>query len=190
MKLINVYSPENVERARYAQIGMAVVTAVICLYLVISAALGIQRVQRTEGSLREAVSQSRMLSCTAAALQRKAASQSTQSRGGVDAFALQLSRWARESRVEIESLTPEGAPAQMEVSLGETNLGKWNVYKVRVNGRGDFVSVMNMLKKLREPRIPVRLESVLVQGADAGISGVVSYNILCTVYEKRKVESS
>ncbi len=189
MRYINLYSPENVDRARFVQMAVAVVAAGICMFVVVSTVLGIQRVQRTERELRDTVSQSRMLSCTSAALQRKAHRQAVLGRGGVDAFALQLSRWAHENRVDVESISPEGTPGTMEVALGETKLGKWNVNKVRVNGRGDFMAVMSMLQRMQDPQMPVQLESVLVQGVDSGINGTVSYNILCTVYEKKNESS-
>lgn len=185
MKYLKLYSPENVERARYAQMAVAGVAIALCLFVVVSTVLGVQRVRRTEGEFHQAVSQSRNLSRAAADLRKQAASQAFLSRGGVDAFALQLSRWARENNVDIESISPEGNPGTMEIKLGETKLGTWNAHKVRVNGRGNFMQVMSMLNKLRDPHMPVQLESVLVQGVDSGISGTVSLNALCTVYEKK-----
>jgi hypothetical protein len=189
VKCVKLYSPENVERARYAQIAVAVVAIAVCLFVMVSTVLGVQRVRRTEDALHKAVFQSRTLSRTAEKLRERAASQAFLSRGGVAAFALQLSRWSRDTGVDVESLSPEGAPAAMDITVGETKLGTWNAHKVRINGRGDFVQVMSMLNQFRDPHMPVQLDSVLVQGVDSGISGVVSFNVLCTVYEKKSEPS-
>lgn len=189
MKFVNLYSPENVERAKYAQAAVATVAIAVCVFVLVKTVLGVQRVQRTETAVHQAVSQSRTLSRASTALQEKAARQVRMGGGGVDAFALELSNWSREARVDVESLSPEGTPATMDVRLGDTKLGMWTVHKVRINGRGDFTRVMSLLNRLRHPQMAVKLESVLVQGVDSGISGVVSFNVLCTVYEK-KSESS
>lgn len=189
MKYVKLYTPENVERARYLQMAIASVAITVCVFLLISTVLGVQRVRKTETALHDAVAQSRTLSRSAEQLQKKAASQAFLSRGGVDLFALQLSRWARANNVAVESLSPEGVPATMEVKIGETKLGTWNAHRVRINGRGEFMHVMSMLNQFKDPRMPVQLESMLIQGVDAGMSGVVSFNVLCTVYEKKSETS-
>lgn len=189
MKYVKLYSPGNVERARYVQIAVAAVAIAVCVFVMVSTVLGVQRVQRTESALDKAVFQCRTLSRAAEKLQEQAASQAFLSRGGVESFALQLSRWSRDSGVDVESLSPEGAPAAMDIKVGETKLGIWNAHKVRINGRGNFVQVMSVLNRLRNPHMPVQLDSVLVQAVDSGISGIVSFNVICTVYEK-KIESS
>lgn len=189
MRYLNLYTPENVERAKYAQAVVAAVAVALCLFVLVTTVLGVQRVRNTEAAVREAVSHSRTLSRTSAALKDRAARQARMGRGGVDCFALQLSKWSREDRVEVESLSPEGAPASMDVRVGEITLGKWNVHKVRVAGRGEFTRVMSLLGRFRDPCMPVQMEAVQVTAVDSGISGIVTFNVLCTVYEK-KSESS
>lgn len=189
MKYVKFYTPENVERAKYLQMAVGAVAIAVCLFMLISAVLGVQRVKSDEMALQKAVSQSRTQSCAASTLRRQALRQAALSGGGVDTFALQLSRWAKETDVDVESLSPEGTPGVMDIKMGATELGQWNVHKVRLNGRGDFLHVMALLNKLRDPHLPVQLDSVLLQGVDAGLTGVVSFNVLCTVYEKKSEKS-
>jgi len=181
-----LYSPENVERARYAQIGVAVLAAAISAYLGFTAFSGVRDVCNARRVLSAARMESGQLSRQAAALKKEEARQSKRSDGGVDAFALQLSRWANERGVTVEAITRQGTPVASDITVDNASLGTWDAVKVRVEGRGDFPQVVALLAKLRRPGMPVQLESFAFQGTD---TDVVRFDLMLTVYD-RKTQAS
>lgn len=129
------------------------------------------------------------LSKTAASLQQKDAPRTPLHNGGVDVFALQMSRWAAEQKVNVESVTPQGAPTSSDISVGDVKIGEWDAVKVRVEGRGDYFKVLRLLNQFRNPGMPVKLESFAFHAETSGGVDEVRFDLMLTVYE-RKAKSS
>ncbi len=121
----------------------------------------------------------------AADLREQHARQAPMRAGGVESFALEFSESAAARDVKIESVTPEGAPAAVEIKVGEAKLGTWNATKVRVQGRGKFASVMDLVGEFGDPNLPVRLESFAFRSSGNADDGAVGFNLLLTVYEQK-----
>jgi len=189
LKNPKLYSPENVERARYAQIGVLVFAVAVSGYLAVSTFSAIRQVWKAQGLLSSARLESGNLSRQAATLKSEEAKQPRRHEGGVDVLALQLSRWATEQQVKVESVTPQGAPTASDIAVGNASLGTWNAVKVRVEGHGDYPRVMGLLGRFRDPGMPVKLESFSFQSASAGDNDAVDFDLMLTIYE-RKIEAS
>jgi hypothetical protein len=189
LKNPKLYSPENVERARYAQIGVLVLAVAVSGYLAVATFSGIRRVWNAQSLLGSARMESGNLSRQAATLKRDEAKQPMRHDGGVDVFALQLSRWATEQGIKVESVTPQGAPVASDITVDNASLGTWNAVKVRVEGHGDYPRVLSLLNRFRDPGMPVKLESFAFQSASAGVNDEISFDLMLTVYE-RKAEAS
>lgn len=184
-----LYSPENVERARYAQIGVMVVAVALSGYLAVSTFSGIRQVRNAQTLLSSARMESGSLSRQAATLKHEEAKKPRRREGGVDVFALQLSRWATEQGIKVEAVTPQGAPVASDIMVDSASLGTWNAIRVRVEGHGDYPRVLGLLNRFRDPGMPVKLESFLFQSASAGDDDAIDFDLMLTVYE-RKVEAS
>lgn len=181
----SLYTTANVERASYAGIGVAVIAVALCGYFIISTLLSIQKVTHAERLKSSVALQSATLSREVANLRKQAADQEPGRSGGVEEFAMQVSRWARENRVNVESLTPEGTPTTADIKVDDAKLGVWNAHRVRVEGRGRYSAVKSFLNEFRNPSTPIRLDSFALQTVDSGTVGVVGFNILLTIYEKK-----
>lgn len=185
LKNPKLYCPENVERARYAQIAVTVLAVAVSGYLAFTAISGVRAVWSAQSMLTKERMESSSMSRQASGLKRQEARQPVRSDGGVDVFALQLSRWAGENGVKVEAVTPQGAPQANEITVGNSNLGTWNAVKVRVEGSGDFGGVTGLLSRLRHPGLPVQLESFAFQSADNGGTDAVTFDLMLTVYERK-----
>ena len=183
-----LYSPENVEKARYAQIVVTILAVAISGYLGLSTFLGIRQVWNTQRMLVSTRHESTNLSRKAAALTRKVAKMPRSSDGGIDTFALQLSRWATEQGIDVESVTPQGAPIANDVMIGKENLGTWNMVKVRVAGNGDYARVISLMNRFRNPGLPVQLDSFSFRGKSE--SDTINFDLTLTVYARQSRDSS
>ncbi len=183
-----LYSPENVERTRFAQIGVTIIAVAISGYLGYTAFSGVRSVWTARSVLAAARLESGQLSRQASAVERDEAARPKRNDGGVDLLALEMSRWAAEKGVKVESITPQGTPTSSDITIDNASLGAWNAVKVRVEGHGDFSGVCGLLGKLRRPGMPVQLESFAFQGASDD-SDTVSFDLMLTVYG-RKTDTS
>jgi len=181
-----LYSPENVERVRYAQIGVGVVTIAICGYLAITTVLSLRQGWGAEQALGQARMEFAALSRQAAVERRQEQLQPHPSGGGVDSFAVQMSAWAKARGIYLESLVPEGTPIPTDIAADGVKLGAWNASKVRIKGSGDFHQTMSLLDEFRDARLPVRLESFALQSLQRPGRSEVSFDLVLTVYEKGK----
>ena len=179
-----LYNPANVERARYAQIGVAILAAALCAYMAFSTLTSVREVWAARGMLHGQKTKSLELLRDAADLREQRARQTPMLSGGIELFAVEFSKIAREKQVTVESVTPEGIPTATEISIGDAKMGTWNATKVRVRGRGAFTSVMDMVGEFGDPDMPVRLESFAFRSSGSTCSGDVDFNLLLTVYEQ------
>ena len=146
--------------------------------------MGLQETWSAEQMLRRQKTEAANLSRQASTEAHLEARLPPPSIGGVDSFAVQLARWAAVRGVRVESFVPEGAPAATEITLDGSKLGVWNASKVRVKGQGDYAQLMSLLDEFRNRRMPIQLNSFALQSAQAGGKGVVSFDLVLTVYEK------
>ncbi len=180
--MIKLYCPENVERVKFAQIGIAILAFAIPAYLGLMTYSDIRSVWHARSTLTAARLESGRLSRQVAAMRRTEEKQPKRTDGGVDMLALQLSRWANELGVRVESITPQGAPMANDVQIDNTSLGKWNAVKVRVEGNGNYSRVVSLINKLRRPEIPAQMDSFLLQGSSNSDSDNISFDLTLTVY--------
>lgn len=190
LKSPRIYTPQNVERARYAQIAVGLVAVAISGYLAFSTFSGVRRVWNAESMLKSARLESGSLSRQVSSLTRAEAKQPPRNNGGVDIFALQLSRWATEQGVKVEAVTPQGAPTSNDITVGADSLGTWNSVKVRVEGYGDFPRVVGLMNRFRSPGLPVQLESFSFKSSSDGQGEKVTFDLMLTVYERQAKASS
>ncbi|MCE5321923.1 hypothetical protein LLG46_01250 [bacterium] len=177
------YTPENVDRAGKARIGAGVVALIICGYLIATSAISMREIWSANKALRKEKSAVISIKRDADIKRNRDASEPLASMGGVESFALAFTCWAKLDGVSVESIVPEGPPAASQITLGKVKLGSWNANKVRVRGNGEFTSLTRLLEKLRNPGMPIQLDSFSIESADSRI-GKVNYNLLLTVYEK------
>lgn len=179
------YSFENVERAKYAQIGVVVISGLICAYLIITTFMGMREVWNTQSALRSGKEESIKLTHEAKELRQQSNNQPAPDDGGLEQFAVQFSQWAGSRGIKIESLCPEGSSSPTEVKLDNAKLGVWNMNKVRVKGSGLYPQFMSLMTKLTNPGMPVQLESFQIQSCESGRDGLISFDLMLTVYEKK-----
>lgn len=185
LKYPKIYSPENVDRAKYAQIAVLILAVAISGYLAVSTFSAVRRVWKGQSLLSTARMESGSLSRQASVAKREEAKQPRRREGGVDVFALALSRWAAEQGVKVVAVTPQGDPVANDITVDDASLGTWNAVKVRVEGHGDFGRVVSLLNRFRDPGMPVKLESFLFQSASAGSNDAITFDLMLTVYERK-----
>lgn len=179
-----LYCTANLQRAKCAQWAILALAVLVSIYFASTTFSAIRQVWKTERLLSAARVDSARLSREAAALKNEESSRPALHNGGVDVFALQISKWAADQNVSIEAVTPQGAPVSSEISIGNTSLGAWDAVNVRVEGRGDYFRVMKLLAQLRRPDMPVKLESFGLH-SDAGVdSNNIQFDLVLTVYER------
>ncbi len=181
----SLYNPENVSRLRYVQIGTAVVTGALCLYLAGTAVLSMREVWSAESRLKKGKMEAAALSREVASKSRQEAARPPASSGGVDAFAVKFSSWAAARRMQVESIVPEGTPVPTQIKVGGSDLGTWDATRIRVRGQGGYAELMDLLDELREPELPVKLESFALQAGTTNGKGIVEFDLVFTVYEKK-----
>jgi|GEM_PF-1024439 len=180
-----LYCAENVQRARYAQIAVAVLALAVSGYLVTSTFTGIREVWSAQRQLKQEKMETGKLSREVSAMKREQAKQPRAVACGVEAFAVKFSQWANERNVKVESLMPDGMPVETAVKVDDADLGTWNAIKVRVEGSGDFQRLVSLLDQLRSPGMPVQLESFSLQSSPSSGADNVSFELMLTVYEKK-----
>ncbi len=180
-----LYKLANVERARYAQIGVAILAAALCAYMAFSTLTGVREVWAARRMLHGQKTKTLELLSEAADLREQRARQTPMLTGGIEVFAVEFSRAATEKQVTVESVTPEGNPTATEISIGDAKMGTWNATKVRVQGAGPFASVMDLVGEFGDPHLPVRLESFAFRSSGKACDGAVGFNLLLTVYEQK-----
>jgi len=176
---------ENIERVRYAQIGVALIAATVCGYLLVTTGLSTKRIWSAERSLRRMKVQSVQLSREVAEMRQREARLPVSDAKGVEAFAVQFAAWAKARGVRVESLVPEGPPAPTAIKADDVELGQWNACRVRVQGRGQFKQLMDLLDQLRDPKTPVQLDSFAVRVVSGVGPDTLAFDLLLTVYVKQ-----
>lgn len=180
-----LYSPDNIKRVKHAQIGVAVLAALVCTYLIGTTLSSLREIWTAERQLRQGKTDAATLSREAANQRRQVAKQKDLGNGGVDAFAVLISSWAKQRKIHIESVIPEGAPTVTQVKQNGSDLGTWNASRVRVKGRGEFWKVMDLLNLLGKPLFPAQLASFRLEAEDRGNGGFVAFDLVMVVYEKK-----
>ena len=180
-----LYSPDNVERARRVQIGVAILAAVLCAYMAFSTLTSMREVWAARRMLRGQKTKTVQLLRDAADLREQRVRQAPMPAGGVESFAVEFARSASAGGVKVESVTPNGVPAATEIKIGDAKLGTWNATRVRVQGRGEFTSVMDLVSEFSDPDLPVRLESFAFRSSGSAGDGAVEFNLLLTVYQQK-----
>jgi hypothetical protein len=170
---------------KHAQIGVAVLAAIACTYLIGTTLSSLQEIWTAERQLRQGKTDAAALSREAANQRRLVAKQKDLGNGGVDAFAVKLSSWTKQRNIRIESIVPEGAPTVTQIKQDGSDLGIWNANRVRIKGRGDFWKVMDLLNLLGKPLFPAQLSSFRLEAEDRGIGGIVAFDLVITVYERK-----
>lgn len=178
---------ENVNRLRYARIGVAIISAGLCGFLIVNTVLGLRDIWSAEADLKAGRSRIFQLASTLSNMKREQRNLSPMGSTGVDSFAVSFASWAREQGVSIQSLVPEGAPSTSKIEFEDADLGDWDAAKIRVKGDADFDKFVGLLRKFRDPEMPVQLESFGLQSG--GGSGTISFELLLTVYEKKGTAS-
>ena len=181
----SIYTPENVQRARYALIGLTVVTVVVCGYLAIGAFMGMRELWTAEKLLRKGKTDAAALSRQESLERRQEDLRPPASDGGVDAFAVKISAWARQRNLNIDSFVPEGAPSVSEIKSGDSKIGSWASSRVRVEGAGEFADLIGFLDELRDPALPVQVQAFELQSVTSGDRQRVGFSLMLTVYEKK-----
>jgi len=180
-----LYSADNVERARYVQISVAILAALLCAYMAFSTLTSVREVWAARRMLGGERTKTLQLLREAADLRERRARQAPMRAGGVESFAVEFSRSASAGGVKVESVTPDGVPAATEIKVGDAKLGTWNATRVRVRGRGKFTSVMDLVSKFGDPDMPVRLESFAFRSSGSASDGAVEFSLLLTVYQQK-----
>lgn len=178
-------SPANVERAKYVQIVVLALAVGLSGYLLISTFSGVRQVWKTQKLLSAARMDSGTLSRKAADMKNEEKTRPQRYDGGVDVFALQLSRWAAEQKIRVEAVTPQGAPAASDITVDNISLGAWNAVKVRVEGQGDYFNVLRLLNRFRDPDMPIKLDAFSFQSASSQGNDDIRFDLQLTVYERR-----
>lgn len=186
---VRLYSPENVDRAKYAQIGMAVLAAVVCGFLTFSAISSAREVWNAQKLLKQERKDLIALTRQEAELHKQEAGLAPPSSGGVEEFAVMFAGWADTGGLYIQSVVPEGTPTDSEITVDDTVLGTWTASKVRVQGTGQFSALVELLDRFRSPDVPVYLDSFSLQTAEGGGGSAVGFELVLTVYEKKSGES-
>jgi hypothetical protein len=183
------YNVENLGRARTAQIAAIVMTVVVSGFLITTTAMSTRAVWRAEQELRRQKAESVRLSREAAAMRRESETPEISDEGGLETLAVRFASWAVARGVVVESLVPEGPPSPNEVKVGTVKLGTWNLSKVRIKGQGGFPELLGLLEELRNPKMPVKLESFQIQTVEDNRQSGVGFDLLLTVYEKKERKS-
>jgi len=179
------YRAENVQRARYAHIAIAVVAVVFCGYLVLMMMGDLRGLWQARSAERCLKAESVKMAARA----REAKQQQFEPRrvgigSGLELFAVQMARWTSARHIRMESLTPDGSPTPVDVKVSNSSLGRWKANKVTVQGSGQFGQVMGLMDEFLNPRMPVQLEAFSLQAMSGGEDGSVSFQFVLTVYEK------
>ncbi|MGC8863179.1 MAG: hypothetical protein ACP5R5_10455 [Armatimonadota bacterium] len=180
-----IYSRENIVRIGYAQWATVGLVMLICGYLAARNLLGLQAVWTAERMLRNAKSQASQLSRELSIQQHIEKRFPSLGSGGVDTMAVRLADWAAERKIRVESFVPEGSPSATEITIDGLKLGIWNSNRVRVKGHGSYTELMSFLDELRNPPLPVRLDSFALQSVSADGGSAISFDLVLTVYERK-----
>lgn len=186
---VRLYSPENVDRAKYAQIGMLVLAAAVCGFFAFSAVSSANEIWSAQKALSKEKKDLVNLTRQESKLHQEEAGLPPPSHGGVEEFAVMFANWAQEGNLYIESVVPEGTPTDSEIAVDDIQLGTWTASKVRVRGKGQFTELVALFDRFRKPGMPVSLDSFTLQTADENTVSYVAFELVLTVYEKKSGES-
>ncbi len=181
----HVYRVENIPRVRYARIAAAILATLVCAYCAYHVLSEVTSVWTARRTLAQENKKWRSLADEAKLLSH-ANRADTLVRGGIDSFAAQVAARASAESIVVESISPEGRAAASEVKVENESLGQWKACRVKLRGRGQYNQVMLFLEDLRNPGIPVQVESFDIQAANGGIDGSVTFELLVTVYESEE----
>jgi hypothetical protein len=182
----SLYCAENVRRAKYAQVVVAVLTLVLCGFMGIQCGIAMSRVSRAEQLLRKSKADAANLSRELSRQRETEARTALPSVDSLESFAVRFDEWARRERVRVDSFVPEGAPVASEIVVEGARLGLWSAFKVRVKGSGEYESVLRLLDNFRRPEVPAKLDSFALQAASGLSKTVINFDLLLTVYERKK----
>lgn len=186
---VRLYSPENVDRAKYAQIGFVILAAVVCGFFTFSAVSSAREIWSAQRSLSQEKKDLIALTRQEAKLQKQEAGLPAPSNGGVEEFAVLFANQASEGNLYIESVVPEGTPTDSEVTVDDTQLGTWTASQVRVQGKGQFSKLVELMDRFRNPDLPVHLDSFSLQTTEDNSAAAVGFELVLTVYEKKSGDS-
>lgn len=181
-----LYNPDNVDRSRYAQIGVIALAVVLCGYAFIVLSLDMRALKQSKSSLAQLKLNEKKLMRQSKGSLKDSLTTEAATDAGVERFAADVAGWAKARRVQIESLTPEGSPGTVDVKIEDTPLGQWTSQTLRVQGRGQLNKVMELLDQLRNPIVPSELKSFSLQALNNGSDGSVTFQLVLTVYEKKR----
>jgi len=179
------YCKENVLRARYVHLSVAVTAAACCCSLIVATTADLRCLRQAEDALEHARQRSARLGEEATRAERRVPAFSVLPEG-IEPLAVQMANWARASGLRVEGLSPEGSSAVSEVKLEDASLGQWKVDKVSVRMSGNFEQAMDVLHKLCYVQMPVQLESFSLQAPSSAADGSITIQLLLTVYEKKR----
>ncbi len=181
------YCAENIAKVRSAQFAVMALSAIICIYFISTTIISYRTIWSIEKDLireRENAADAMKMASESRKSNLSALPQST---GGIEFFAVQISNWARENNLKIDSLTPEGLPCLTEINAGDLRLGMWNANKVRVQGSGGYSQIMVLFEKLLDPRNPLQIESFSLRSNSNENTDRIGFDLFLTVYEKKGV---
>lgn len=185
LRLQALYNPRNIDRVRYAQIGISFIALSLSAYLGFTAFESMRGMWGAQTMLNKHRLQTGRVVRQTEALRRTLAREPRSSDGGVDGFTLALSGWAGKNGVKIDAVAPQGDMHASDVKADGVSLGQWNSCQVQVQGHGPFAGVLSLMNKLRGPGIPAELESFALDSG-GGTGDDVQFGLTLTVYEKKE----
>ncbi len=180
----DIYTFENVELSKKALQGIFLVAFLLGAYLVTTAGLTARDYFGSKKQLHQRRAVLSNLSRESSDLKKMAGQEQGLQEDGVHALAAQLSTWAAENRIKINSLVPDVAEAPQEVEIDGVKLGSWRLGHVLVKGTGDFLDVIEFCQKFRRPHMPVRIDTMKFQSAGSEKAGGVGFELELVIYER------
>jgi hypothetical protein len=185
MLLSLLYRSENMQKMKYAHIGVIVVSVALCAYFLLMLVPDATSLAHAQNKLHDL--KGNLVSLNEDARKaREAETRTPAIDGGLDAFVSQVAGWAKARGVSIASVSPDGTPLIVDAVSGGKPIGRWTANSVAVVGHGQFEQVMDLLNQFLITRMPVQLRSCTVQASEGGASGDVSFQFVFAVYEESK----
>lgn len=177
-------SSDNVRRARQYRIAAIVLTGAVSACIAFSTIAEARGLLRSMASLRVLRAEKARMSGQVKTSELRASSFRSIGNGGVDAFAVQFTGWARTRGVRIDSLNPAGANTALDTAKTDKSLGRWTSEKVKIEGAGSFEKVLGLMEALGSPSMPVQLQSYSMVAIDNGKSGDVAFTLEVNVFKE------
>ena len=174
---------EYVNRLKIAMITTSIIGGIICAFSLINTTIAYHQLNQAKTSLNKTNMQYKELS-------KQLVSPNTSkyilsnSIGGVEVFAVNLTRSARSGGVKITTIVPEGMPVSNDIEINGLKLGKWTSSKIRAKGNARFADVLKLMKLLSEFSSPVELKSFLISSSSR--TDEVIFELVLIVYEKQR----